>query len=402
MLVLLFLAAERKIKMRINKNLIKSASLNPTKKSTQMSIFDMCQKIENQTITLPLYQRDLSWTLKKCIDLLNYQLIGKAPVSPISMNIILDIDNYVPQVSFIDREVVYKVIHSQMSVVDGQQRLTTNFKAYSNDDYFRNVVLDLGKGYFVEIREPIRNTQIPVGVILNKEDSVLFDYTSKNGTLKSPEVTNVLLQVRSKIKNYNYTINSAEDLSEDEQIEWFEVLNNAGSTVSVVQMRFSKLKAHGIDIYRQYTSLFNKRIIDAGYADFFTPQKTNVSYPIAALNPAFEMLTSKSHSGNYAPISSDTKENQLCNLTPVTLSKCFDMTLEALDVVLDFIDDNELSKPSRIDYINYLLGYFIFNGYEISRNDKEFLIKWYKNVNFTNISNSVRRNMFTKLIKKTQ
>jgi hypothetical protein len=31
------------------------------------------------------------------------------------------------------------------------------------------------------------------------------------------------------MKNYNYTINLAEDLSEDEQISWFEVLNNAGS-----------------------------------------------------------------------------------------------------------------------------------------------------------------------------
>ena len=77
-----------------------------------MSIFDMCQKIENKTISLPLYQRDLSWTLSKCIDLLNYQLLGKAPVSPISMNVILNTQECVPQVSFIYRDIMDNVMYS--------------------------------------------------------------------------------------------------------------------------------------------------------------------------------------------------------------------------------------------------------------------------------------------------
>lgn len=59
---------------------------------------------------------------------------------------------------------------------------------------------------------------------------------------------------------------------------------------------------------------------------------------------------------------SDTKENQLCNLTPEELNKCFSLTLEALDVVLDFLDNNELKKPDRIDYINYLLGFLCLMG----------------------------------------
>lgn len=49
-------------------------------------------------------------------------------------------------------------------------------------------------------------------------DNELFNYISKDRRLKEPYVTNLLLQVKSKIKNYNYTINSAEDLSEDEQL----------------------------------------------------------------------------------------------------------------------------------------------------------------------------------------
>lgn len=67
--------------MIINKNLVKAAGYNPTKESRQKSIFEMCDLIEKGEISLPLYQRDLSWTLKKSIELLNYQLLGKSPVS---------------------------------------------------------------------------------------------------------------------------------------------------------------------------------------------------------------------------------------------------------------------------------------------------------------------------------
>ncbi|MDJ8951191.1 hypothetical protein PTL49_15090, partial [Clostridium perfringens] len=69
--------------MKINKNLEKIAGFNPTKRTYQISILNICEKIENQEITLPLYQRDVSWTLQKSVDLMNYQLLGKAPVAPI-------------------------------------------------------------------------------------------------------------------------------------------------------------------------------------------------------------------------------------------------------------------------------------------------------------------------------
>lgn len=384
--------------MRISKELIRAASVNPTKKSTQMSIVEMCNKIEEQAISLPLYQRDLSWTLDKCISLLNYQLLGKAPVSPISMNIINDTKECVPQVSFIDREIIEDVERGQLSVVDGQQRLTTNYKAYSNHEDFRNIVLDLGRGRFVESEQAIKSNQIPVGIVLNKDDMVLFEYTSNKPSLRKPEVTNVLLQVRSKIKNYNYTINSADDLNEDEQIEWFEVLNNAGSRVSIIQMRFSKLKAHGIDIYKQYTSVFNNKLLEVGY-DFFTPEKTTVSYPIAALNPAYEIVMQKVHSNNCAPIPSDTKENQLCNISTEELRKCIDITLEAEEKVIDFIENNCLKQPDRIDYINYLIGFFVFNESRIDGQIGEKLINWYNTVDFTNKSNTERREMYSDLIK---
>jgi len=384
--------------MKIHKGLLQAATFDPTKRTSQMTIAEMCKKIEIKAFSLPLYQRDLSWTLQKCIDLFNYQLWGKAPVSPISINVINNTTNYVPQVGFIDREIITPIERGQYSIVDGQQRLTTNYKAYTNDDDFHNIVLDLAQGGFIKIEIAPRIYQIPVGILLNKEDSKLFNYTSSKSALSDQQTLTTLLQIRSKMKNYNYTINSAEDLTEDEQIEWFEVLNNAGSRVSIIQMRFSKLKAHGIDIYKQYTNLFRTRLYEAGYDDFFTPQKTNVSYPIAALNPAYEVLTKKNHSGNYAPMPSDTKENALCNLKPDQLTKCFSLTLETLDNVINFIEDNDIKKPARIDYINYLIGYFIFHDNVIDEEAKEKMITWIDDTDFTNRSNTERREIYTKLI----
>ena len=63
--------------MNISKHLLEAANLNPTKNSRQDYIFTLCESIEKNELTLPLYQRDVSWTLNKCVELLNYQLISK-------------------------------------------------------------------------------------------------------------------------------------------------------------------------------------------------------------------------------------------------------------------------------------------------------------------------------------
>lgn len=386
--------------MNINKELLEAANLNPTKNSRQDYIFTLCESIEKNELTLPLYQRDLSWTLHKCVELLNYQLLSKSPISAIYINVINNTssDYAVPQVSFIDRKLLPDIVRGQMSVVDGQQRLTTNYKAYCNHPDLKNVVLDLGKGEFIINLDEKRKNQIPVGILLNKDDKKLIEYTETNKALSSPVIVNALLQIRNKIKTYQYTINFATDLSEDEQINWFEVLNNAGSRVSIIQMRFSKLKAHGIDVYTQYTHIYRNKVLEYGY-DYFTPQKANVSYPIAALNPAYELLNSGRHSNNFAPISSDTKENKLCNLRPEQLANCFKITLAALDKALKFIEDNKLKKYNRSEYINYLIGYFVFNHEELDDNKKDLLVEWYNNVSFTNKTNTERRKIYSDLLK---
>jgi hypothetical protein len=384
--------------MKISKALMQAASFNPTEKSHKMTVLDMCKKIESREISLPLYQRDVSWTKGQAIELLNYQMLGKAPVAPISMNIILDIEDYVPQVAFDDREMIdeSKIEKGQMSVVDGQQRLTTNYKAYSNSDDFRNIVLDVARGRFLLEEGAFTKSQIPVGVLLNKDDAVFYEYLTRNNMMKDPSFMTILVQCRSKIRSYYYTINQAENLTEDEQIEWFEVLNNAGSRVSALQMRFSKMKVHGIDIYTMYTLKFKNKLLEYGY-DFFSPQKTSVSYPIAALNPAYEIIMNKLHTDAYAPIPSDTKENQLCALEPALLKQCFAKTLEALDKSVEFIQEQDVKEPDRIDYINYITGFFVYNPSPSNEVIKK-LVDWYNKVDFNNKSNSRRRTIFTQLL----
>ena len=123
--------------MKINKNLEFALTYNPTKKSYSMEVEEMCKKIEVDELTLPLYQRDVSWNIDKSIALLNFQLFGKAPVAPISINESISEKTDVAQISFLTREPVNLENKHQaklQSVVDGQQRLTTNYKAYRDHE----------------------------------------------------------------------------------------------------------------------------------------------------------------------------------------------------------------------------------------------------------------------------
>ena len=84
----------------------------------------------------------------------------KLRFSPLSVNAINDLQDYVPQVSFITREIVKDMSRTQISIVDGQQRLTTNYKAYTDSEDFRNIVLDLIKGRFLLVEGAIERYQI--------------------------------------------------------------------------------------------------------------------------------------------------------------------------------------------------------------------------------------------------
>lgn len=385
--------------IRISKHLKEMASINPTKQSQLLPVQTINTMIDQKQIVLPLYQRDVSWTIKQAVSLLNYEILGKAPVAPLSFNKIEKKDQQTTLVTFIEREVLAPDEYAfvSWSVVDGQQRITTNYKAYIDHPDFRNIVLDISRGKFIETTSTIKEGQIPVGKLFNKSDDEF--YAATEGYERS--VFNVLQSVRNKYQQYNYTINLATDLNEDEQILWFEVLNNAGSKVSIIQMRFSKLKSHGFDIY-EYTRSFKNAIISANadYAAFFKPQKTSMSYPVSALNAAYEKVTGRIHEKHYTPMPSDTKENQLCRLSVDKLKECCSMTLDALNYTLDFMAKHDLEQPNRMDHINYLVGYFVYNGKNLTPDDEGNLCSWFNNTDFTNTSNSERREIYSKLLMK--
>lgn len=386
--------------MKINNiKLQAAANLNPTKRSQTMTITDLCEKIENGSLTVPLYQRGLSWNDTKAINLFNYQLFGKAPVAPISLNEVGTNDD-VPQLSFISRNMITDNHQGKLSVVDGQQRLTTNYKAYSNDDSFSNIVFDFTQAKFRNANNGRANkSQVPVGILFNKNQQILTDYIYKNYSANdATKLFPVLVGIRAKILNYSYTIHIADNMTENEQIEWFEVLNNAGSKVSLIELSLSKLRMHNFDIYSFFINPYKNMVKEYGFDELFSPFSSNVSYPIASLNPAFEYLIKDGlHSKNYAPIPSDTKEKMFLKLTKQQLEKMSQLTLEALNKALDFIFEYQLQDYIKaMQYVMYLTGYFIFQENNIQ---KDKLAKWVEEISFDNLSNGERRSIYSKLIK---
>ena len=381
------------------KTLEETANLNPTKQSQSMTVTELCTQIDNGDITIPMYQRGLSWNDNKAVALFNYQLFGKAPVSPLSFNKIGK-NNDVPQLSFVSRKLIKNSSSSKgnLSVVDGQQRLTTNYKAYSNDPSFSHIVLDVTQAKFKKVKS-LQHNQIPVGVLLNRDQQEISKFMQKHFSSKEyTDLSFILIGIRNKMLSYMYTVHIANDMNEKEQIEWFEVLNNAGSRISTIDLSLSKLHTHDFDIHKEFIAPYQQEVEKYGFKKLFLPFSTKVSFPIASLNPAYELsFQHGAHNKNYAPIPSDTKENKLTKLNSSELREIKVLTLNGLHRALQFISNNNLQKYiTKMTYIMYLTGYFVFCPNE-SKYDQQ-LINWVKNTNFTNATNGEKRDIFEKLI----
>lgn len=96
----------------------------------------------------------------------------------------------------------------------------------------------------------------------------------------------------------------------------------------------------------------------------------------------------------------DVRVESINSMKTDDLLRSFDITLKALDRTIDFIETNKLKSPSRVDYINFLMGYFIFNPEELKYYERDFLLSWYNSIDFKNTSNTDRRNIYTKLINR--
>ncbi|MDQ0882874.1 hypothetical protein [Peribacillus sp. V2I11] len=385
----------------INKKLDYFSSFDPTKESKPMSLGNLCKDIEEGRLTLPIFQTGIRWKVEKSVELLNFQLTGKAAVAPISINVIENKVIAVPQVKFISRDLVpEEEMTGKNSVNDGQQRLSCNYKAYTDDDEFRNVVLDITTGKFVLNSGTMRKSQIPVGKLYNKDPKVFEKFVRDNSEMQTFDVQSLLTRIRNKFLAYYYTVNYAKDLSEEEQREWFEVLNLAGSKVTDTEIHLTEMLVKGVDYYKDYAEKFGEKLKESGFDGLFVQKATEISIPLAALNPAYEIIKQKSHSANFSPMPSDVKASLMSKLKAEELRTIFSWTLDALDKALAFIELKQLAEPKRIDYLTYLLGAFVvLQNAELNEAQENFLVEWYEDVEFAKKDNGVRRKIFDDLIE---
>lgn len=386
----------------LNKALKKATQYDPTKETRPISLEELCNSIKQNKIVLPIFQTYIRWTIDKSIALFNFQLFGKAPVSPISINIIENTNLAIQQVTFIEREVLnQEELYGKYSVNDGQQRLTCNFKAYIDHEDFKSIVLDLTTGKFVETNKLIRKSQIPVGILYNKSSDVFEKYLKEHKELQAFDVQTLLTNIRSKFMKYYYTVNFAKDLTQDEQMQWFDVLNLAGSRVTKVMVDLTDMLSKEVDYYKEYADRFVRSLDNARVADLIVRKETEVSIPLATLNSAYEVIVRNGvHSNNFSPIPSDVKTSTVSRLEPPIIRSIFSHTLKSLNKALDFIAQNDLGNPDRIDYITYLTGFFAFlNETELTSIEHKKVCDWYENINFNNLGNNDRRIQFTDLLK---
>ncbi|WP_026691373.1 DUF262 domain-containing protein [Alteribacter aurantiacus] len=385
--------------------MLDSALFDASKERRDLNIRRLCEEIDEKNLVLPVFQTYIRWTDEKAAGLFNYQLHGSSPIAPISVNIITKPEKVVEQMNFITREILDgESLKGRMSVADGQQRLSANYKAYTNHPEFKHIVLDLKKGKFVVIDEgrEYEEYQIPVGILYNKEHTVFREYLTKNEFLNQSEVKDVLSEIRRKHFGYAYVVNQATDLSRQEQMAWFEVLNLAGSQVTEVMVYLSDMLTKGLDFYTYYVYPFAEKLESNGFERLFPRKSAEVSIPLAALNSAYYKHTGLPKTSNSSPIPSDAKPKAIGKLETVDTIQIIDMNLEAMDNVLRFlkVNETELKPIERLDLITYLIGLFVeANVKEIDNNQKEFLINWCNEVDFVNNSNKLRREKFDELIR---
>lgn len=384
----------------INKNLFITKDYNPTNLSLTLTIKDICQRIDNNEICLPVFQTSMRWSMLDALKFFNYELNGKAPVSAISANLIEDENISVRQLSLINRHPIIKT-KGCYSINDGQQRCKSNHAVYAGDSNYDCIVLDLIKGLFILKDKVLEPHQIPITSLYNKDSKKLYEYIRNNSELNTPDITDFLLDIRNKFMNYKFTINVGRDLSKDEQTDWFDILNRAGSPIPEVQITFSRFLEEGIDIYNDYVIPYRNLINSYGYeSSIFQKRSAEVSIAIASLNSAYELITNSIHTNQFSHIASDEKSTSLCKLSVDELKKCFTLTLTNLVKALDFINDKKLLKPKRCEYITFILGLFVkLDGTPLTKTQEAALIDWFNSVNFKGLGNPQRRTIYSDVLK---
>lgn len=270
-----------------------------------------------------------------------------------------------------------------------------------------DIVLDVKRAKFVVLKdEKIKSFQIPVTVLYNKEDLVANyiqdNMNETNDNKVFVELVTVLNAIRTNWKQYNYNVNIATDMDEDEQKDWFNVLNLAGSRVTQDMVFLSDLLVQGIDFYKEYAEPFRSLLEEYDLLSLYPRKSAEVSVPLAALNASYERIEHVPvHVLNRSPIPSDTQPKLIAKASVENIRQMFSMSLSALESALEYFEKQNI-KVTRIDYITNVMGYFVFApNHRIDDKAIQDIQGWIKPNLFTNKSNGQRREVFQNLIDKT-
>ena len=219
--------------ININSTVLKSVTFNPSLETHSINIRELCSAIENKQLVQPFYLEKFNkmlkrekhkWSATDMCRLFYTQLFENFPVSQITVNVFendQDLKRYSDILKNV-QEIEYK--RGTKLLLDGYERLNTNYMAYINDPSVSHIYLDLYNGLFTVKDEPEKGL-IPVGVLYNKDDSVLSSYIKDREELQSFEIYQLLLNIRSKHFGYFYSVNQATDLDLSSQLAWYAYLN---------------------------------------------------------------------------------------------------------------------------------------------------------------------------------
>lgn len=212
--------------MIINSKLREVLQYNSNQVITTYSIQSLCFMIDNNQLTMPDYKETVEWANNYKMDLFNYELFAKTPVTEILALSNNGNDN-VPQLSiYSGREIPQSKLSDTISVLDGSQRLLTNYQAYINDQGVKNIALNLETPSFEIVTETTKTENLlPIGVLMNHDLSLLSSWLIDHQEIDD-EGQKIILGIRSKLMDCKLVVQVAEGLDRAEQLAYYKMLKN--------------------------------------------------------------------------------------------------------------------------------------------------------------------------------
>lgn len=211
--------------MIINSKLQEVLQYNSNQVITTYSIQNLCFMIDNDQLTVPSYKETAEWANRYKMDLFNYELFAKTPVTEILALSNNSSDNVSQLSIYRGQEIPQNKLSDTISVLDGSQRLLTNYQAYINDQGVKDIALNLEVPRFEIIDGTTDTTNLlPIGVLMNHDLSLLSSWLIDHQDKIDDEGQKIILGIRSKLMDCKLVVQVAEGLDQTEQLVYYKML----------------------------------------------------------------------------------------------------------------------------------------------------------------------------------